>query len=126
MGNLDDEMTLSALMKLRRGAWGGSNGSLRSSAGSPPPHTLPSSNRASFAEASPIDARPSAEEAIAGFNSPYPPDESHTYTASPLRGADLDQHGHTADLPSSGTGGPGCANNDGEVPMTGPPRLNLL
>ena len=30
----DDNMSLSALMKLRRGAWGGSNGSLRSSTGS--------------------------------------------------------------------------------------------
>ncbi|CAL5874611.1 uncharacterized protein PFLUO_LOCUS8908 [Penicillium psychrofluorescens] len=63
MGNLDDEMSLSALMKLRRGAWGGSNGSLRSSAGSPPPHTLTSSNRGSFtaaSEASPTvsDVRP--------------------------------------------------------------------
>lgn len=59
MGNLDDEMSLSALMKLRRGAWGGSNGSLRSSAGSPPPHTLASSNRGSFtgpSEASPSSA----------------------------------------------------------------------
>jgi hypothetical protein len=30
----DEDMTLSALLKLRRGAWGGSNGSLRSSNGS--------------------------------------------------------------------------------------------
>ncbi|KAM5463268.1 hypothetical protein MferCBS49748_006021 [Microsporum ferrugineum] len=30
----DDEISLSALMKLRRGAWGGSNGSLRSNTGS--------------------------------------------------------------------------------------------
>jgi hypothetical protein len=34
MVDIEDEMTLSALMKLRRGAWGGSNGSLRSSAAS--------------------------------------------------------------------------------------------
>src|SRR5204862_6262634 len=34
MSGIEDEMTLSALMKLRRGAWGGSNGSLRSSAAS--------------------------------------------------------------------------------------------
>ncbi|PGH11661.1 hypothetical protein AJ80_07028 [Polytolypa hystricis UAMH7299] len=51
MGNLDDEMTLSALMKLRRGAWGGSNGSLRSSAASqgtsPQAHQSPS-NLGSF------------------------------------------------------------------------------
>lgn len=31
MGSIDDEMTFSALLKLRRGAFGGSNGSLRSS-----------------------------------------------------------------------------------------------
>lgn len=65
MGNLDDEMSLGALMKLRRGAWGGSNGSLRSSAGSPPPHTFSSSHRGSLAgissEASPSEARPSDE-----------------------------------------------------------------
>ncbi|RHZ52115.1 uncharacterized protein CDV56_101367 [Aspergillus thermomutatus] len=48
MGTVDDEMSLSALLKLRRGAWGGSNGSLRSSSGSPPPHHHASSNRASF------------------------------------------------------------------------------
>ncbi|GIK03199.1 hypothetical protein Aspvir_007268 [Aspergillus viridinutans] len=48
MGTMDDELSLSALLKLRRGAWGGSNGSLRSSSGSPPPHHHSSSNRASF------------------------------------------------------------------------------
>lgn len=48
MGTMDDEMSLSALLKLRRGAWDGSNGSLRSSSGSPPPHHHSSSNRASF------------------------------------------------------------------------------
>ncbi|KAE8412991.1 hypothetical protein BDV36DRAFT_44748 [Aspergillus pseudocaelatus] len=48
MGSIEDEMTLSALLRLRRGAWGGSNGSLRSSSGSPPPHPHPSSNRGSF------------------------------------------------------------------------------
>ncbi|PYH96471.1 hypothetical protein BO71DRAFT_482058 [Aspergillus ellipticus CBS 707.79] len=54
LGAMDDEMSLSALMKLRRGAWGGSNGSLRSSSGSPPPHLHSSSNRASFiSDASP-------------------------------------------------------------------------
>ncbi|KAF3481405.1 uncharacterized protein GIQ15_04164 [Arthroderma uncinatum] len=34
MEGLEDDISLSALMKLRRGAWGGSNGSLRSSAAS--------------------------------------------------------------------------------------------
>ncbi|PWY93401.1 hypothetical protein BO94DRAFT_486455 [Aspergillus sclerotioniger CBS 115572] len=54
LGAMDDEMSLSALMKLRRGAWGGSNGSLRSGSGSPPPHLHSSSNRASFiSDASP-------------------------------------------------------------------------
>lgn len=125
MGNLDDEMSLSALMKLRRGAWGGSNGSLRSSAGSPPPHTLPSSNRASFVEASPSESRPSADEAgFAGFSSPYPHDDGHTYTASPLKDA---QHlGRHADLPSSGIDGPEYANQEDEVPTTGSQRLNVL
>ncbi|KAL5336768.1 hypothetical protein BJX70DRAFT_262951 [Aspergillus crustosus] len=49
MSNLDDELSLGALMKLRRDAWGGSNGSLRSSSGSPPPQPYPASNRGSFA-----------------------------------------------------------------------------
>jgi hypothetical protein len=49
MGNLDDELSLGALMKLRRDAWGGSNGSLRSSSGSPPPQPLSASNRGSLA-----------------------------------------------------------------------------
>ncbi|KAL4808317.1 hypothetical protein BDV18DRAFT_134688 [Aspergillus unguis] len=49
LNNLDDEMSLSALMKLRRDAWGGSNGSLRSSSASPPPQQQQSSNRASLA-----------------------------------------------------------------------------
>ncbi|EPS33619.1 hypothetical protein PDE_08581 [Penicillium oxalicum 114-2] len=48
LGSLDDDLSLSALMKLRRGAWGGSNGSLRSGAASPQPHTLPSSTHGSF------------------------------------------------------------------------------
>ncbi|PLN81439.1 hypothetical protein BDW42DRAFT_193797 [Aspergillus taichungensis] len=56
LGPREDEMTLSALMRLRRGAWGGSNGSLRSSSASPPPHPphaphashAPSSHRGSF------------------------------------------------------------------------------
>ncbi|KAL1876082.1 hypothetical protein Plec18167_005343 [Paecilomyces lecythidis] len=48
MGGMDDEMSLNALMKLRRGAFGGSNGSLRSSASPSPQPQQPSSNRASF------------------------------------------------------------------------------
>lgn len=59
LGNLDDEMSLSALMRLRRGAWGGSNGSLRSSSASPPPFAHQphsSSNRGSFTALS--DASP--------------------------------------------------------------------
>ena len=48
MGNIEDEMSLSALMKLRRDAFGGSNSSLRSRSASPPPHQPSSSNRASF------------------------------------------------------------------------------
>lgn len=55
MGNVEDEMTLSSLMKLRRSAWGGSNGSLRSSvasqgATSPQTHQTPS-NLGSFTSA---------------------------------------------------------------------------
>ncbi|KAL4752972.1 hypothetical protein BDW72DRAFT_170079 [Aspergillus terricola var. indicus] len=49
LNTIDDEMSLSTLMKLRRDAWGGSNGSLRSSSGSPPPQQYPASNRGSFA-----------------------------------------------------------------------------
>ncbi|KAJ5496110.1 hypothetical protein N7539_001226 [Penicillium diatomitis] len=71
LNSLDDDMSLSALMKLRRGAWGGSNGSLRSGAASPQPHTLPSSARGSFngtTEASPSEIRSFADEspAVAG------------------------------------------------------------
>lgn len=90
MGNLDDEMSLSALMKLRRGAWGGSNGSLRSGGGSPPSHTLPPSHRTSFtsAEASPTisDGRhflPDEGPTSVG----YFHDDGHPRTASPLIGS---------------------------------------
>ncbi|PWY87561.1 hypothetical protein BO70DRAFT_310853, partial [Aspergillus heteromorphus CBS 117.55] len=75
LGAMDDEMTLSALMKLRRGAWGGSNGSLRSSSGSPPPHLHTSSNRASFIS----DASPTVYTA--------PPDV-FGQTESPIRETD--------------------------------------
>ncbi|KAJ5478025.1 hypothetical protein N7530_003534 [Penicillium desertorum] len=101
MGNLDDEMSLSALMKLRRGAWGGSNGSLRSSAGSPPPHTISPSHRASVngAEASPTVSEPrpfsSGEGASNGVG--YSHDDSHTRTASPLSGRP-----DSEEIPSSG------------------------
>lgn len=89
MGNLDDEMSLTALMKLRRGAWGGSNGSLRSSGGSPPSHTLPPSHRTSFtgAEASPTisDGRPFLPDegptSVGYFH-----DDGHPRTTSPLIG----------------------------------------
>lgn len=109
MGNLDDEMSLSALMKLRRGAWGGSNGSLRSSAGSPPPHTLSSSHRGSFtgaSETSPSEARPSGDD---GFYQPH--EDTQPYTASPLK--------ETADLPASGMGGPMYVNGEDEPPASG-------
>lgn len=49
MGNIDDDMSIDTLMKLRRGAFGGSNGSIRSSSTSPPPRPRSSSNRGSFA-----------------------------------------------------------------------------
>lgn len=108
MGNLDDEMSLSALMKLRRGAWGGSNGSLRSSAGSPPPHTLSPSHRASLngAEASPTvsEVRPFSSDEVASNNVAYFHDDSHPRTASPLSGRPDYE----------------------EVPSSGPQRLNVL
>ncbi|KAE8377744.1 hypothetical protein BDV26DRAFT_281592 [Aspergillus bertholletiae] len=72
MGNIEDEMTLGALLRLRRGAWGGSNGSLRSS--SPPPHPLPSSNRGSFTGLS--DVSPTVYNA--------PPDAFGGTTDSPI------------------------------------------
>lgn len=82
MGNLDDEMSLSALMKLRRGAWGGSNGSLRSSSASPPPfppqgHS--SSNRGSFTALS--DASPTIPTIPADATWPG----SGSATGSPVR-----------------------------------------
>ncbi|KAJ5666021.1 uncharacterized protein N7477_008469 [Penicillium maclennaniae] len=120
MGNLDDEMSLSALMKLRRGAWGGSNGSLRSSAASPPAHTLPSSNRASFtgaSEVSPSDARPSTDDELAGTVF-HQEDINHTCTASPLK--DL------ADLPSRGTDGPSNTESDVDMPALISQHLNVL
>ncbi|KAH8428166.1 uncharacterized protein LDX57_005871 [Aspergillus melleus] len=46
--DIEDDISLSALIRLRRGAWGGSNGSLRSGSGSPPPNLQTASNRASF------------------------------------------------------------------------------
>jgi hypothetical protein len=123
MGNLDDELSLSALMKLRRGAWGGSNGSLRSSAGSPPPYTLSPSHRTSFtgAEASPTisDARPLLPDegptSVGYFH-----DDGHSRTAaSPLSG-------QTVDLPISGMTGPTSATDQGEMPVVENERLNVL
>ncbi|EEA20319.1 hypothetical protein TMatcc_000303 [Talaromyces marneffei ATCC 18224] len=58
----EDDMSLGALMKLRRGAFGGSNGSLRSTGSlSPQPGPVGHSNRASFLsipEDSPVDLTP--------------------------------------------------------------------
>jgi hypothetical protein len=92
MGNIDDELSLSALMKLRRGAWGGSNGSLRSSAGSPPPqHPMSSPNRGSFTGAS--EASPtlfSPDEGPPSAVGGYFHDDSHIRTASPLAGRPAD------------------------------------
>ncbi|KAJ5823358.1 hypothetical protein N7447_005698 [Penicillium robsamsonii] len=108
MGNLDDEMSLSALMKLRRGAWGGSNGSLRSSAGSPPPHTISPSHRASLngAESSPTvsEARPFTAGEGASNSVGYSHEDSYLRTASALSGR-----------PDSE-----------EIPTSGPQRLNVL
>ncbi|KAJ5659756.1 hypothetical protein N7507_006207 [Penicillium longicatenatum] len=124
MGNLDDEMTLSALLKLRRGAWGGSNGSLRSSAGSPPPHTLTSSNRGSFTgpseAASPSEARPSTEEGLAGMIDHH--DDHLSYMTSPLKVTGRQD----ADLPHSGIDGPIYADIEEELPNSGTQRLNVL
>ncbi|EED24218.1 conserved hypothetical protein [Talaromyces stipitatus ATCC 10500] len=58
----EEDMTLGALMKLRRGAFGGSNGSLRSTGSlSPQPGPVGASNRGSFLsipEDSPVDLNP--------------------------------------------------------------------
>ncbi|KAJ5934915.1 hypothetical protein N7466_004462 [Penicillium verhagenii] len=125
MGNLDDEMTLSALLKLRRGAWGGSNGSLRSSAGSPPPHTITSSHRGSFAgpseAASPSEARHYADEGLAGMIDHH--DDHVSHTISPLKVTGLAQY---ADLPHSGIDGPIYADIEEELPNSGTQRLNVL
>ena len=121
IGNLDDEMSLSALMKLRRGAWGGSNGSLRSSAGSPPPHTLPSSNRGSFtgpSDASPSEFRQYSEDVQAGISSPR--EESHLPVPAPKDNG----LGASADLPLRG---PTSAGYDEELPNAGASQhLNVL
>ncbi|KAJ5169597.1 uncharacterized protein N7500_002380 [Penicillium coprophilum] len=108
MGNLDDEMSLSALMKLRRGAWGGSNGSLRSSAGSPPPHTISPSHRASLngAEASPTvsEAKPFSADEGTSTSVGYFNDDSHLRSPSALSGRPDHE----------------------EIPTSGPQRLNVL
>lgn len=95
-GNFDEEMSLSALMKLRRGAWGGSNSSLRSSSASPPPAPHPhsaSSNRGSFtalSDASPTVAAIPADLIWPGSNgsaagSPIrEPERNASSTASPI------------------------------------------
>ncbi|KAJ5709680.1 hypothetical protein N7493_009971 [Penicillium malachiteum] len=128
MGNLDDEMTLSALMKLRRGAWGGSNGSLRSSAGSPPPHTLTSSHHGSFAApsetASPSETRAFTDEGLASLG--YHPDD-YSHPLSPLKdsgfpSADLPH----SEIPHSGMDGPSYADIEEKLPNTGGHPLNVL
>ncbi|KAJ5353237.1 hypothetical protein N7452_002211 [Penicillium brevicompactum] len=121
MGNLDDEMSLSALMKLRRGAWGGSNGSLRSSAGSPP-QTMSPSHRTSFTGA---EASPTVADAKLSFPDEGPTsvgyfrDDGHSRTASPLPG-------RNADLPTSGITRPTAATDLSQVPVAGSERLNVL
>ena len=63
MMHLDEggDMSLSALMKLRRGAWGGSNGSLQSSSSGSPlmflPPTFPAPNSQKSNNASPVSGR---------------------------------------------------------------------
>ncbi|KAG2419490.1 hypothetical protein HFD88_004286 [Aspergillus terreus] len=82
MGNIEDEMTLSALMRLRRGAWGGSNGSLRSSSGSPPPHPHSASNRGSFTGLS--DVSPTVYTAPPDFLGPSMMESEKGSTQSPV------------------------------------------
>lgn len=94
LGNLDDEMSLSALMRLRRGAWGGSNGSLRSSSASPPPlahQPHSSSNRGSFTALS--DASPTIPTIPADVIWPG----SGSATGSPVR--ELERNGSSTASP---------------------------
>lgn len=77
LNSLEDEMSLSALMKLRRDAWGGSNGSLRSRSASPPPQQPSASNRASFALS---DVSPTVHT--------FPPDFLGGPIDSPIRDSD--------------------------------------
>ncbi|KAJ5183573.1 hypothetical protein N7492_001189 [Penicillium capsulatum] len=114
MDNLNDEMSLSALMKLRRGAWGGSNGSLRSSAGSPPPHTLASSNRGSFI--APSEVPSTGDEGLTTMIAQH--EDTPRHTASPL--------GYVADLPRSGIDGLATTDSEDVVPVSGVSRLNVL
>lgn len=90
MGSIDDEM--SALMKLRQEAWGGSNGSARSSTGCPSPHLQqPSSNRGSFtsiheAYPNPVDANCSLADSMSALNvndPPLRPSDGENSPASP-------------------------------------------
>ncbi|KAK2814687.1 hypothetical protein FQN49_008108 [Arthroderma sp. PD_2] len=78
MEGLDDEISLSALMKLRRGAWGGSNGSLRSSAASQgtasPSVTNPNHGSLNYYDTgSPIQMS-GVFNSGSELNSPIPPD----------------------------------------------------
>ncbi|QKX55768.1 uncharacterized protein TRUGW13939_02866 [Talaromyces rugulosus] len=94
-GNLDDDISFEALMRLRRGAFGGSNGSLRSSAGSLSPQGGPygHSNRASFMsipEDSPVDLNSGTEfpSHLADYSAgaetdSFPSSEEHSSPGSP-------------------------------------------
>ena len=83
MGNIDDEMSLSALLKLRRDAFGGSNGSLQSSSSSSPLHAAyPASKRGSQAGLS--DVSPISPTGLDAGTAEWPisPDRIYTEDAS--------------------------------------------
>ncbi|KAL4798633.1 hypothetical protein BDV19DRAFT_356622 [Aspergillus venezuelensis] len=83
LNSIDDEMSLSALMKLRRDAWGGSNGSLRSSSASPPPQQYPASNRGSLAFS---DVSPTVHTAPPDFLESPIRESAWPYPLPPQRG----------------------------------------
>ncbi|KAL4965105.1 uncharacterized protein BDV14DRAFT_173739 [Aspergillus stella-maris] len=83
LNSIDDEMSLSALMKLRRDAWGGSNGSLRSSSASPPPQQYPASNRGSLALS---DVSPTVHTAPPDFLESPIRESAWAYPLPPQRG----------------------------------------
>ncbi|KAL4882005.1 hypothetical protein BJY04DRAFT_187841 [Aspergillus karnatakaensis] len=107
MENLDDDLTLSALMKLRRDAWGGSNGSLRSSSGSPPPQPQSAaSNRGSFAFS---DVSPTVHT--------FPPDFLGGPIAldSPVRDTDKGAWSHTVPPQRTPTERPTTADGESQI-----------